>query len=421
MNARPFYQPKEELSYPTALVQTNKARFGHAIVIGSSIAGLTAARVLSDYFNQVTIIDRDGSLGPVEFRRGVPQTRHAHRLLPRGQMILEQLFSGLTKELLAHGAVAVDASEDIFFDDEGKWQTARSRPNWVSFSASRPLLESTLYRRLATFSGVNFKQGYEVTGLLVDDKNERATGVRLNCRRCQSVEIEVAADLVVDASGRYSKAPRWLESLGYTPPEEWSINSFGGYATRIYERPADFDEHWKTMTIGPTPPGSTRGGIIIPMEGNRWHVTLVGVAGDYPPHDDEGFLQFAKSLPTARLYEAIKEARPLSRPAGFRRTASRVRRYDRLPCYLEGFLVFGDAAYILNPVYAQGMTAAAIGSQVLDQCLAQQRQGDLTGLSHAFQKELSRSLSRLWHRVTAQDWQWQVTTITDNSDAIHLN
>jgi 2-polyprenyl-6-methoxyphenol hydroxylase-like FAD-dependent oxidoreductase len=155
------------------------------------------------------------------------------------------------------------------------------------------------------------------------------------------------------------------------------------------------------------------------LEGNRWHVTLVGVAEDYPPLDEVGFLEFARSLPTPRFYQAIKETRPLTRPAGFRRTASRVRRYDNLPQYLEGFLVYGDAAYILNPVYAQGMTAVAIGSQALDQCLAQQPQGDLTGLSRAFQKQLSRSLSRLWRTITSQDWQWPATTVTDNGDDIH--
>jgi 2-polyprenyl-6-methoxyphenol hydroxylase-like FAD-dependent oxidoreductase len=111
----------------------------------------------------------------------------------------------------------------------------------------------------------------------------------------------------------------------------------------------------------------------------------------------------------------------LTKPVGFQRAASRIRRYDKLPRYLEGFLVCGDAAYILNPVYAQGMTAAAIGSQALDQCLAQQPQGDLTGLSHAFQTQLSHSLRRLWHMVTSQDWRWSATTITDNSDDIYLN
>ena len=416
MNTTVFLQTVPETVSPTALFKQKK--FGHAVVIGNSIAGLTAARVLADYFNKVTIVDRDIPPHPAEFRSGVPQTRHAHRLLPRGQLILEQQFPGLVGELLAHGAVAVDAGKEISFDYEGGWRTAHSRPNWVSLSCSRPLLESIIYRRLATFPNIHIRQGYEAIGLRVDEKNERTTGIWLQCRRCQSAEIELPADLVVDASGRNSKAPQWLTSLGYTPPEEWSVDSFAGYATRIYQRPADFDGSWLTLYVRPTPPGDTRGGIIVPMEGNRWHVTLIGVAEDYPPLDETGFLDFAQSLPTPRLYKAIKATKPLTRPAGFRGAASRVRRYDTLPRYLEGFLVHGDAAYILNPVYAQGMTAAAMGSQALDQCLAQQPQGDLTGLSRAFQKQLGRSLSRLWHMVTSQDWQWPATTVTDNSDDI---
>jgi flavin-dependent dehydrogenase len=283
------------------------------------------------------------------------------------------------------------------------------------------LLESTIHRRVASFSNVHFRQGYEVTSLLVNGKHERATGVRLRRRGFPSAQMELAADLVVDASGRHSKAPRWLAGLGYTPPEEWSVDAFGGYTTRIYERPHDYEEDWKTMYIPPTPPDGTRGGIIVPLEGNRWQVTLVGVSGDYPPQDEEAFLRFAKSLPTSRFYDAIKQARPLSSPAGFRGTASRVRRYDELPRYLEGFLVVGDAAFILNPVYAQGMTAAAKASQALDQCLAEQPRGDLTGLSRAFQKQLNRSLNPLWKIVTSQDWKWAATTVNDNGDRIYLN
>ncbi len=421
MSTGTSYLTAQKLTNQPAFFKQNQFKFGHAIVIGSSFAGLTAARVLSDYFTKVTVIDRDGSPDPTEFRRGTPQTRHAHRLLPRGQMILEQQFPGLVDELLALGAVAIEDSEDISFSYEVGWQTATYRRNWVSLSSSRPLLDATIYRRLAAFPNVNFMQGYEATGLMVRGRREKAAGVELLCRRCQSAAFELPADLVVDASGRNSKAPQWLASLGYTPPEEWSVNSFGGYATRIYERPYGFEDHWTTLAVRPTPPDGTRGGIIAPLEGNRWHVTLVGVSEDYPPQGNEDFLEFARSLPTPRLYDAIKEAKPLTKPAGFRGTANRVRRYDNLPRYLEGFLALGDAAYILNPVYAQGMTAAAIGSQALDQCLAQQPQGDLVGLSHTFQKQLSRSLSRLWHMVTAQDWHWPATTITDNSELIYLN
>lgn len=405
----------------TVLSEQHKVKFGKAVVIGSSIAGITAARVLSDYFAHVTLVDRDSPPRPSEFRQGVPQSRHAHRLLTRGQKILEQQFPGLTDELLNLGAVPIRASQEITIDYDGNKQTARPRQGLVSLSASHALLESTIYHRLTGYPNIHFIQGYEAIGLRVDELNERATGVWLKSNRCQPAEIELSADLIVDASGRNSKTPQWLESLGYTPPEEWSVNSFVGYATRIYERPDGFDSDWKMLYVQPTPPDGTRGGTIIPIEGNRWHVTLIGVAEDYPPHDDEGFLEFAKSLPASQLYEAIKDVKPLTKSAGFRRTASRVRRFDKLPHYLEGFLVYGDAAYILNPLYAQGMTAAAIGGQILDRCLAQQPQGDLSGLPRAFQQKLSRSLSRLWHIVTSQDWHWSATTVIDNTDQIYRN
>lgn len=398
-----------------------KARFGHAVVIGGSIAGLTAAGVLSDHFTRVTIVDRDSPPDRREFRRGVPQTRHAHRLLPRGQMILEQQFPGLVDELRAWGAITVEKGTDIAFDYDEGWRAGPSRPEQASLSCSRPLLESALYRRVASIPGITFMHGYEAAGLMVDDAGERVTGLRLNGRGSQIATRQLRADLVVDASGRHSKAPQWLDALGYAAPEEWSVNAVGGYATRIYQRPDDYQGEWKAMYVAPTPPDGTRGGIIIPIEGNRWHVTLIGLAGDYPPHDEEGFLDFARSLPTPRFYEALQAGVPLTRPKGFRGTASRVRRYDTLPRYLEGFLVLGDAAYILNPVYAQGMTAAMIGSRALDKTLARQPRERLAGLAPAFQKKLSRSLNRLWHTVTAQDWQWPATTVTDNSDAIYLN
>jgi 2-polyprenyl-6-methoxyphenol hydroxylase-like FAD-dependent oxidoreductase len=237
--------------------------------------------------------------------------------------------------------------------------------------------------------------------------------VRLRGRRgLAEHETRLAADLVVDASGRESQAPQWLANLGYTPPRETSIRAFAGYASRLYQRPAEFGRNWKTLYVRPTPPHGTRGGVIIPIEGDRWHVTLLSMAGDYPPTDEAGFLAFARSLPAPQFYEAIKAAEPLTMIYGYRRTESRVRHYDQLPRYLEGFLVCGDAAYSLNPVYAQGMTAAVLGSLALEQCLrAQQRQGDLSGLPKAFQTQLSRVVADPWQMVTREDGRWPATEV----------
>jgi 2-polyprenyl-6-methoxyphenol hydroxylase-like FAD-dependent oxidoreductase len=327
-------------------------------------------------------------------------------------MILEQQFPGLADELLANGAVSVNAGNEAEFFLFGHWRAPRYRSAIVSIAGSRPLLETTLVRRLAARTGVTLLQEREVVGLRVDGRGERVTGVRLR-QRGEGNETELAADLVLEASGRGSKAPQWLASLGYTPPRETVVNAFPGYTTRLYQRPTRFRDGWKTMNIIPTPPDSPRGGVIVPLEGNRWQVSLVGMGRDYPPTDEEGFLAFARSLPSPRLYEAIKGAEPLTQPYGYRRNENRLRRYEQLPRYLEGFLVIGDGVSALDPIHAQGMTVAALGSLALERCLqAQRRQwaaSQMTGLAKAFQQELSQVVAGPWNMAVSTDRRWPAT------------
>ncbi|MBK8903763.1 MAG: FAD-dependent monooxygenase [Anaerolineaceae bacterium] len=401
---------------PDQPVELNRC-YDHAVVIGSGIAGLTAARVLSDFFNQVTIVERDRLESPEDFRQGVPQGRHVHTLMPRGQSILEQMFPGLLAEMAAEGAIKIDARTDIAYFQNGRWQTPQRRT--TSIASSRPLLECIIRRRVMALPNVSVITSCLVDGLKTDAAGRQVTGLRLRPRRDANFnENEVTANLVIDTSGRGSKAPQWLADLGYTPPEEWRINPFVAYTSRLYQAPANFSA-WKTLYIPPEPPHGTRGGIIVPMEHGRWCATLIGVAGDVPPNDAAGFEAFAQSLPAPSFYEAIKDARPLSHPNGFQRTENRVRRYDKLPRYLEGFLVAGDAAIALNPVYAQGMTAAAQSANALQQSLrAQQQQSPdaLVGLAADFQQKLSQVNYRLWRIATTQDWDWPITEVTDDSE-----
>lgn len=401
----------------------NKKSFAQAVVIGSSIAGLTTARVLADHFQQVTIIERDLISEKAVYRQGVPQAKHAHTLQPQGQMILEKLFPSLRDELVKHGAVTVNPNEDSTFFENGEWHRPNLRSAKQSIYCSRPLLESNIYKRVEAYPNVRIYSGFEVRGLLTDKKKRRVTAVKLRNRQDRNQgEIILQADLVVDASGRRSKAPEWLAELGLAAPEEWTINPKVGYATRVFKQPKSFQGGWKTMYVNPTPPTGSRGGIIIPMENGRWQVTLVGIGGDYPPTDDEAFMEFARSLPTARFYEAIKDAEPEGNICGFRRATNRVRRYDVLPTHLEGFLVSGDAAYALNPIYAMGMTAAIVGSRALEQSLQKQVRktgaGVITGLAATFQASLSTAVARLWQLSTQKDWLWPTTEITDNTEQL---
>jgi flavin-dependent dehydrogenase len=158
--------------------------------------------------------------------------------------------------------------------------------------------------------------------------------------------------------------------------------------------------------------------MILPAEGNRWIVALIGMNGDFPPTDEAGYMEFAHSLPTSKLYEAIRQVEPLTKPIGYRRTENRLRRYDQLPRYLEGLLVYGDAACALNPVHAHGITAAATGSLALSESLqthfANHAAGDINGLAAAFQKQLGKSLADLWHSISNEDRRWPQAQVTTN-------
>jgi flavin-dependent dehydrogenase len=398
--------------------ELSKNNMGHAVVIGASIAGLAAAQVLTEHFAQVTIIDRDYLPENATYRRGVPQAHHAHTLLPQGQLALEGLFPGLVEELLDKGAVAVDASQEIAFYQGGQWHTPRARKNYVTLGLSRPLLETTIYGRVAEHPQVRILEGYEALGLRVDEQGMRVTGVHIRDRNDpQLAESELEADVVVDASGRGSQAVQWLESLGYTPPEETTINAFTGYASRMYRPPEGFAADWKYMYIRPTPPEDTRGGVIIPIEGDRWHVSLFGLEGDYPPTDGAEFLSWTRDMPAQELYEALKDAEPLTKPYGYRRTENRLRHYDRLPRYLEGFLVIGDAVYTLNPLYAMGITAAALSTQALAESLEAQH-GESTGLARAFQKRLRQAVDRPLKLVITEDQRWAATRVKVNAGPV---
>lgn len=396
--------------------------FDRAVVIGSGMAGLTMARVLSRYAAELLIIERDSGAGESGIRPGVPQAHHPHNLHPQGQQILEALFAGITQDLLADQAVPMGGPGDIAFHYAGDWHTARPDSRRPVLACSRALLERHLLRRLQADERIQIRYATEVTGLYTDSSGARVAGLFLRSRGLRGAgEMALDADIVVDASGRRSHAPEWLAALGFPAPEEWHIDAQVAYVSRVYQRPPSFGEHWKMLYIRPTPPAHTRGGIITPLEGDRWHVGLIGVGRDYPPMEESEYLDYARSLPTPELYEAIREAQPLTRLYGFRGADNRVRRYDRLLRYLEGFLVAGDAAYTLNPVYAQGMTAAVLAGQALDVVLRSHpglSSGDVAGLSRRFQEALSEAVEGPWRLATRTDWRWPTTEVMDNTEVL---
>ena len=392
----------------------------HAVVVGGSIGGMLTARVLADHFDRVTVVERDRLPDGGENRPGVPHARHLHFFFKRGLMVVEELFPGVTADLLEAGSHLLDQGRDFRILYRSGW-SPRTELGLEFCTFTRPLLEATIRRHLLANPRVSLLEGVEVAGLVMSGDLSRVEGIRIRPRHHAPDAAEervLAAELVVDTSGRGSKAPEWLEAAGRARPEETVVDAFWGYATRIYEPVADFQKDWKNLLVMNRPPYQPRAGIIQPIEGNRWLVTIAGVMHDYPPTDEEGFLQFAKSLSSPELYQAIEHARPLSRIWGYRRTENRLRHYDQADVP-QGFAALGDSVCAFNPVYGVGMTLTGLEALELRECLRRGR-GRLD--SRRFQKRVARLVAGPWALTTGEDLRWPATqggTITFKVKLMH--
>jgi 2-polyprenyl-6-methoxyphenol hydroxylase-like FAD-dependent oxidoreductase len=387
----------------------------HAAVVGAGIGGLLAGRVLAGYFDRVTILERDILPYDPVSRKGVPQDRHLHSMATRGREILERYFPGLDAELAAAGCPSLDQTWDVCTDTPAG-RLPRFRSGVTMRAASRSLLEKRVRNRLEADPKIHFLAGREVVGLVPDTGGSAIVGVRTRRRGSMEAEVTLIADLVVDASGQGSRAPRWLEELGYDALEEEIVDPRLGYATRWFRVPEDLSGDWKGLAVLPGWPDNTRGGTLRQVEGDVWTVVLIGLGGDYPPTRGDAFLEFARTLPSPTIYDAIKDAEPVSPVYGYRRTANRRRRYEwtRLP---ENFLVTGDAACSLNPSYGSGMTAVALSAEVLDGCLRERRgqgvDGALTNLGRRFHERQAAAVEVCWKLTTNTDRQWLASSVEE--------
>lgn len=381
----------------------------HAVVLGGSLAGLLAARVLSDHFAEVTLIERDAYPETAEVRRGIPQANHVHGLLLRGRQVLEELFPGLQDEMIAAGVPLVDMANDIAWCTRAGWGI-RFPSELKVLAFTRPVLDLHVRRRLSQNAKVKIMDNTDVLRLIPDAAKKRLAGVLICERNSDSdrkVAKELRADLVVDATGRASRAPRWLDDLGYVIPEETVVDAHLGYASRLYQIPDDFNRDWRCAYVQSAPPKRNRGAILFEVEGNRWLVTLMGGARDYPPSDEAGFLEFARSLPVSIIYDAMRAAEPVSPIKTHRGTENRLRHFDRLKEFPENFLLLGDAVCAFNPVYGQGMTIAALGALTLRNTL--RAGGNPAGLSRRFQKQLAEVTKAPWLLATGEDYRYPGT------------
>jgi 2-polyprenyl-6-methoxyphenol hydroxylase-like FAD-dependent oxidoreductase len=371
-----------------------------ALIVGGGHAGMLAVQALLGRAGKITVVERDRYPDAPVFRAGVPQARHLHGLAYGGQRALENLLPGIMPTLMAAGARLVVPPRDVVVHTASGWHHRFGFTRFPMVSCTRPLLDFVVRTRvLAEAAGsatqVEVLEGTEVTGLA--GASDRVTGARVRSRGADQPERELSADLVVDASGRGSRAPKWFEALGLPAPAEEIVDAQLAYATRLYRFPVEPDDG---VLLQPEPQ-LRRGGVLMPVEDGRWLVTLSGFTGIRPPTDEDTFLDYAATLAHPHLHRVLKTAEPLSPVYGFLDTSNRRRRYERRGAAPDGFVAVGDAAASFDPVYGQGMTAGALHAVALRDAVA--KDGLRRGLSASAQRAIARASAMPWRTATAVD------------------
>lgn len=382
--------------------------YKQAVIVGGSIAGLLTARVLSESFEEVVVLERDDLTSAPSTRSGVPQGHHIHAVLTAGRLIFERLFPGIVDEVVGDGALLIDHIKDRKRLAPYGWQP-RFSSDLHMLLITRGLLEAHVRRRAAAVDNIRIESGAWVQGFTGD--TTAVTGVRVTpATDADGFETIIQADLVVDAGGRRSNAPDWLEELGFDRPEEDLVDARWGYASRFFKMPDTWSHDWNLINMWPQlrvdGPQKTRGGVLCQQDGGRCIVTLVGNSGDLPPKDEAGFLAFASSLTSPEIADFIRSAEPVSPITISRTTINRFRRYDRMVRKPERFVAIGDAVGAFNPVYGQGMTAAALSAEQVGLELERwvpDHGGDLTGFAPVAQAAVVKVLEFPWRNSTASD------------------
>ena len=396
-----------------------------AIVIGGGIAGLLAARILSGHFSKTIVLEKDRYPKEKGPRNGTPQANHIHVFLVKGMQTIIDLFPGIEKKLLSQGGHKIDVISKAKFKFPTGWaRNFNSGMNTVV--CSRQLLEYTIRQEiLEKYLNIKIIENTRVIGLATTTYSEQKiiTGVNVIYGNANNNDdyidktTTINANLVVDASGRRSDTPIWFEKIGLERPNETKINSFIGYAGRrvqlLSTQSSPLLSNYKVVVVFTNPPNNPRMAVMTAIEDNQWQLGLLGIGKTYPPTDEKGFLNFAKELGVEDVYKIVRDAKPISNIYGYREDGSRIYHYEKIKKWPKNFIVLGDAVSAFNPIYAQGVTVAAIQSKILDNLLYKYKKNHTAALKKGFEIKFQRKIAKLnslpWLLGTSEDLRWPTT------------
>ncbi len=368
-----------------------------AVIIGGSAAGMFAAAAVKGHVDAVSIIEaHDLPAGP-EPRVGVPQAAHINHLVSGGADAIEELLPGTLGQFLAAGANRVPMTTNmVIYSPEG-WYRRWRRTTHYLIAASRDLIDFVVRQQVLKDPRVSVHSHSKAVALLGDGR--KVTGVRV--QDADGVETELAADLVIDASGRATRAPRWLTELGITGLAEDRIDSGLAYASRLYRAPVP-TRGWPYVGVQADPrlPHPNAGGIV-PIEHDRWQVSLMGAPGGHPTRHADDFEPFARRLRHPIIADLLAHAEPLTDVTVTHSTANRRYYYERLKAWPEGFVALGDSVAAFNPVYGHGVSVAAQGAVALRDLVASA--GLTTGLARRAQRAIARPIDVAWTLAVGTD------------------
>ncbi|MFE4518515.1 FAD-dependent oxidoreductase [Kitasatospora sp. NPDC056783] len=397
---------------------------GTAVVIGGGLAGMAAAWALRGFAERIIVVERDRYPEGPEFRAGVPQGRHAHLVLEAGHRLLEEMMPGINRELTAAGAQQVAASDVRWLSSAGWLAEYQARLRFLC--CTRPLLDKLVLDRVRAHPAIEILEGTDVVGLL--GSATAVTGVKVRERGSgrgsehgsahgsesdpgrgsgRGEVREVPAELVVDAAGRSSSVPKWLAELGCRPVPEERVDAGVAYASRVFHRPAGSDLGNRAVYLQTKAPDRPRMGVLLPVEGDRWIVSLAGMRGAEPAADETGFTEHLGMLRDPMLEEVLRGAEPAGEVRGFLPGPGVRRHYERSSP--DGLVVVGDAVSTFNPVYGQGVTVALFCARELRRTA--RRHG---GIGHATARAARRAVATVskipWMISCTEDARFHATT-----------